>query len=683
MPGQAAVSSFQSTKFNAISGATSGMNVAVGNAVLVFVGHNLASIVSVKDNVGNQYQQIGGVASASGTYRVDVYLAAPVNGSNNLVVTVTMSVATAIVALTVLNISNVGSPILDTIGSGASATSSTIAASATANRALPQELAIMGAVYDTVTPRAVASNGDSVIVGQDATSIFSEVVLQQSVNAGPANLFASLGQSVGWGAIVLTFSSSSTSGGGGGGSGGGGAPPSPPPTPPPVGTTPGTGVNVSQSGKAAALVCVTRGMKNAKQIQKLNPILSNPLNSYLPVSVGFNAQFLIPQVEPAAGFWSVVPLNGPSNINTVNPMNGYGLALFLSNPTDSQPIPVSPFGVGVETSSTGAGISSNTIGSLFSGIIHIVQVTYKNSNSSFVTATADAQTVLTYLNSAIKQVQLLVAQYGPCGASVDSVIRNTTLTLAGSAANFNDAALCGNPNSSSPTSGLVDALASANGWTGGAPISHAFVILGAPGVTNVDCDPNNGMSNYHSISAVNYLPYCYIPCPTSGLTSSDTGDVYQIATSHAVAEMMVDPGTLIGNPECCDPCGPNFQPLYRSYFDQNNNYLGTQATFPPTALSYAYMINAICLPSYSGNNNNAVPAYACAYGPSSNAVYPEPQIPIIVPPGFPGVPFVPASGSFSMLFPGGVNTGQLVQAPSATSPGSLSVIQLPLSGFGS
>jgi len=397
--------------------------------------------------------------------------------------------------------------------------------------------------------------------------------------------------------------------------------------------------NVDQTGAASAYSCASRALKNAKQIQSLT------LQNSLPL--GFNPQFSIEQ-EPLLGYFSILDLSGPSNINRIKPEVGFGFD-FLGTFVNIVNTQVS---------------AQKAFAPVFNGTIHIFQITYNNGTSTFQVATPDMQTIQNFLNKARIPIQAYTSQYGNTGINIDSTIYQYTFNISGNT--FNDQDLAGNPQNNSP--GLIDNIAQQFGFTN--PLGDCILIVGAPGVTNTTANPAQGVLGYHSASVVNNVPYIYFGLTSGGLTPQDTADKYQLVASHETAEMSVDPGANLANPEVCDPCGPNCDPVWRDFFDSNNNYLFSSAFFPPVQ-SYDYFINAIIQPQYTGQYNDLcmTPPFACAYAPPGTSN----TFPFI--PGTTQLPLPVSPNQLQIIIPGGVDTGQLVSTPFG-----MKVIKFPLKG---
>jgi hypothetical protein len=86
-----------------------------------------------------------------------------------------------------------------------------------------------------------------------------------------------------------------------------------------------------------------------------------------------------------------------------------------------------------------------------------------------------------------------------------------------------------------------------------------------------------------------------------------------MVVSHEIAEMVVDPGVVSGDPEVCDPCDVNCSNLTRIYFDAGDNFLGSNQATPPSGFSFSYFICAVVKPA--GAANCPASSADCAYAP--------------------------------------------------------------------
>jgi hypothetical protein len=438
--------------------------------------------------------------------------------------------------------------------------------------------------------------------------------------------------------------------------------------------------NTAQSGPTNNKTSITCAIANAKLIMKKAAKGIMPANP----SYGF-------ATEPAGGFFSVLPVSGPDNINNQLPISGaYGSGFFLTdqngNPRNMNSIrPANMLLNNVIGSlpGQGAGASASASASsmitepLFNGILHILYINFNNGSNNQMNM-ADFNTIVAFIN-AIAPIQIQYAnQWGACSMKIDPTIYNVTLTLPSGATTFNDGNLAGTYGST-PGAGFIDTVAQTLGFQSGGPSAHAFIVICPPGITNTDCDPTKGYLAYHSSSAVNVIPYIYLPIITTGLTSNDSQDAYQIPCSHEIAEMSVDPTADLNNPEVCDSCGPNCQTVIRNFFDSNGNYIVSSSIFTngSPGFTYAIMSNAVSAPPYattSGNTCPMVPYNYCAYAPSGAAA---PLNQFSIESGIDSLlEQLLIEGIVTLNFPGGTSCqGQLVQLAS----GAI-ILQLPMGG---
>jgi hypothetical protein len=135
--------------------------------------------------------------------------------------------------------------------------------------------------------------------------------------------------------------------------------------------------------------------------------------------------------------------------------------------------------------------------------------------------------------------------------------------------------------------------------------SCIFVIV--PQDVSADVGGNAG---YHSKADI---PYIVAGVFSAGLTLDDTADVYAMVVSHEIAEMIVDPAAVDGDPEVCDPCDINCGNLTRIYFDASDNFLGSNQATPPSGFAFAYYICAVVKPA--GASDCPASSENCAYAP--------------------------------------------------------------------
>ena len=109
-------------------------------------------------------------------------------------------------------------------------------------------------------------------------------------------------------------------------------------------------------------------------------------------------------------------------------------------------------------------------------------------------------------------------------------------------------------------------------------------------------------SGYHSIANV---PYAVWGMGGTNITLADEADVYAMVVSHEISELIVDPQGNLSNPEVCDPCCENCEGVpgsysggfFRAYFDNFNDYLGTNQQSPPGGFNFAFYNAVIVKPA--------------------------------------------------------------------------------------
>jgi hypothetical protein len=305
-------------------------------------------------------------------------------------------------------------------------------------------------------------------------------------------------------------------------------------------------------------VCVTRAIKNAKFLQNMAPDI-------------------IPKKEPADGFASIIPSIVLRRLHEAGPEAARVPKLweFLARKK--------PPRAGTRASAP-----------LFSGTIQYLDVRFNSSGKIFAVPGPDLATVIKFSGLVAKPIARYAGQYGPNSVSVAGNAVSLSVNLTGN--KYNDQTL----------SGWADQVSKQNGLTGA-----CIAFLNPQGVVNTDADATQGVLGYHGLSPGG-VPYTFVNVTGSGLTLQDAQDFYALAVSHEIAEMVVDPRADGSNPEVCDGCGPNCEPVLRDYFDASGAYLRTSAAFPPP-FGYGFYINAIVKPSAA----TACPApdSACAYAP--------------------------------------------------------------------
>lgn len=250
--------------------------------------------------------------------------------------------------------------------------------------------------------------------------------------------------------------------------------------------------------------------------------------------------------------------------------------------------------------------------SLFNGQLVFVNVTFNatSQNDELITRLSDRDlaAILSFATQAVAPISKYADQYGPNGISVNQNLLKYTVNLT--ELSFTDDDL----------KKWVSDIVSANGFNA----STCVVILLPPGITNSSWQPGTGGEHYHD--AVPYILSSVagtfdangnvtlkdLQGNPQNLTVQDTFFSFAGSLSHEIAEMTVDP--FGGNPEVCDPCGPNFNSTYLNYFDFFGNYTTTSQT-PPYSVNFPYnfYINGISTPAFAVQA--PAPASACSYFP--------------------------------------------------------------------
>ena len=150
--------------------------------------------------------------------------------------------------------------------------------------------------------------------------------------------------------------------------------------------------------------------------------------------------------------------------------------------------------------------------------------------------------------------------------------------------------------------------------------SNTCIVILSPSVRGSfrnACADGFGADGYHLKANVPYI-FCYVY--GQNLTVADRETYYAGTLSHEIEETIVDPDPRgeSPNPEVADPCWGNCNNLWRSFFDNNDNYIKSVEDIIPTDLAYSYYINAVVQPSWariSCPTTETIPDYACAYPP--------------------------------------------------------------------
>lgn len=230
-------------------------------------------------------------------------------------------------------------------------------------------------------------------------------------------------------------------------------------------------------------------------------------------------------------------------------------------------------------------------GSLFSGTIHFVHMTFRTPGGNISINDNDMTTIMEYASRAIIPISRYASEYGRNRITVSPFWIEYSVTLQGTT--YNDQAL----------QGWVNDIVNQNNL----PLNGSCIFVVSPqGLTASQVGDNGG---YHQLANV---PYIILGVFKQNLTLQDLQDAYAMGVSHEIAEMVVDPNVDHVNPEVCDPCDVNCHVLYRNYFDSNNQYISTTRNLPP-GFDYMYYISGIVRPSSA--TMCPAPDSACSYGP--------------------------------------------------------------------
>ncbi len=306
-------------------------------------------------------------------------------------------------------------------------------------------------------------------------------------------------------------------------------------------------------------LCATRAIKNARHLQRIAP-------------------HVLPRDEPATGFTSRVPadllnrLHLPLRESELARVPGLADALRRAPVPKRQVAPSEP---------------------LFNGTLVFAQIAFRGSQGVVSVNAKDLATAMAFAKLAGSPISQYADQYGPNAVTVAPAPVSFAVSVP--AGRYNDQTL----------QGWVNAIVSQNRL----PSNTCVVILNPQGVVNTDADASQGVGGYHNLANV---PYAFVNVLGTNLTVKDEANVYALALSHEIAEMVVDPRADLGNPEVADPCGPNCQPVWIDYFNGGGGYVQTLQAFPP-AFDYAFFINAIVRPSAA--TQCPAPGAACNYAP--------------------------------------------------------------------
>jgi len=303
------------------------------------------------------------------------------------------------------------------------------------------------------------------------------------------------------------------------------------------------------------LLCATRLLKNARFLQDSG--------------VGF-----LPKVEPLDGFQSILPAPLLRRLERMAPeeIKIERLSRLISErrPPTARMTIATP---------------------LFSGTIRFVQITFSSGGNAFAVPDADLKVAIHYAELAAVPIPEYASQYGPNRLAIASA----TIPFGASIASgkYNDSIL----------SGWVDRLAKDQGLSA----DSCLAFLNPKGIVNTDADATQGVLGYHNISSSG-VPYIFVNVMGQGLTIGDQQDVYALALSHEIAEMVGDPEANGSNPEICDECAGNCSVDYRNYFDSNGNWVGGSAS-----PGYSFFIDGIATPASVAQC--PAPRSSCSYPP--------------------------------------------------------------------
>ena len=262
---------------------------------------------------------------------------------------------------------------------------------------------------------------------------------------------------------------------------------------------------------------------------------------------------------------------------------------------------------------------------LFNGALYLVRLEYiiKNQGNRVVTiSNRDMDSIMNYVSLAIRPISLYAEQYGQNSLQMHKNMITITVTISDTS--FDDNQL----------KNWVNDILDLNNL----PDNSCIIIPFPSGISNTSWDKGTKGYHYHD-----KIPY--ILSRVSGnfdvngdltlpdlngiqrnLFVEDTFFSYAGSLSHEIAEMTVNPSG--GNPEVCDPCGPNSVSTYLNYFDNAGNYLQTTQT-PPYLVNFqfGFYINGIVQSGVNDigyANDKIIPENACIYAP------PLPAIPLEV-----------------------------------------------------
>ncbi len=250
-------------------------------------------------------------------------------------------------------------------------------------------------------------------------------------------------------------------------------------------------------------LCVTRAMKNARHLQA-------------------NAPQIIPKAEPPEGFGSRVPRELLAKLHTPVPKVELDRVPGLLAALAKTPIPRP---------------RNAAAAPLFRGTLVFASVDFVTRKGTVSIGSGDLATAMDFARLAAEPMMKYAGQYGPNQVAVRDAAVPFAANVPGG--RYNDQTL----------QGWVNSIVRA----GALPPDTCVVVLNPQGVVNTDADPSQGVGGYHGMAQV---PYAFVNAMGSSFTVRDEANIYALALSHEMSEMVVDPHADLANPEVCDPCVP-------------------------------------------------------------------------------------------------------------------------------
>jgi hypothetical protein len=328
------------------------------------------------------------------------------------------------------------------------------------------------------------------------------------------------------------------------------------------------------SKKITRNICGTRFLKNVKYIQSIAPKLVS--------------------AEDPVG--SIVRKVKPDIIERIHTMDN--IRKVIRDPALSSVLEKNRFPSMVFTPDYGR---------LFNGTFQFVRVTLSAPPIIWTSAVsvADIQTAIGYSQVAITPILLSISNYRTTRVNIETRIIPYS-AVSGLVYNDGHVQTWVNDIVSNPNNHLS---------------SNTCIVILAPYRTdgrfrNSSADAT-GANGYHGKANVPYI-FCYVY--GQNLTIADRQRYYAGTLSHEIEETIVDPQADLSNPEVADPCWGNCSNLWRSFFDNNDNYIRSVKNNIPTDLAYSYYINAVVQPPWARTNCGTtppptIPENACNYEP--------------------------------------------------------------------